>query len=174
MVVHKERRYALSIYKNLKVGRKLAKVVPLLNNCLTGGPLPHRNGRCRQPGIIANYRRLGVDTFNQMCLQYREEHRFQSWCKALGGTVLRIAATNAFTSCQALRLSPGGETMFDRQGRLMRYIFPARLPDVADKHLPIVVGKRGSCVHCGMCTTRYMCKACVCYLHIECFADHHE
>ena len=43
-----------------------------------------------------------------------------------------------------------------------------------DKHLPIVVGKRGFCVHCGMGTTRYKCKACGCYLHVECFADHHE
>ena len=64
--------------------------------------------------------------------------------------------------------------MFDCQWRLMRYIFRARQVEVADKHLPIVVGKRGSCVHCGMGTTRYMCKTCGCYLHIECFADHHE
>ena len=86
-VVHKEHGYALSVYKNLKVGRKPAKVVPLLTNCLTGGSLPHRSGRYHLPGIIANYRRFapGVDTFNQMCLQHREEHRFQSWWKALGG-----------------------------------------------------------------------------------------
>ena len=175
-VVHKEHRYALSVYKNPKVGRKPAKVVPLLTNCLTGGSLPHRSGRYHLPGIIANYRRFapGVDTFNQMCLQHREEHRFQSWWKALGGMVLRIAATNAFTSCQALRLSPGGETMFDWQWRLMRYMFPARQIQVVDKHVPIVVGKRGFCVHCGMGTTRYKCKACGCYLHVECFADHHE
>ena len=175
-VVHKEHRYALSVYKNPKVGRKPAKVVPLLTNCLTGGSLPHRSGRYHLPGIIANYRRFapGVDTFNQMCLQHREEHRFQSWWKALGGMVLRIAATNAFTSCQALRLSPGGETMFDWQWRLMRYMFPARQIEVVDKHVPIVVGKRGFCVHCGMGTTRYKCKACGCYLHVECFADHHE
>ena len=88
--------------------------------------------------------------------------------------MLRIAATNAFTSCQALRLSPGGETMFDWQWRLMRYMFPARQIQVVDKHVPIVVGKRGFCVHCGMGTTRYKCKACGCYLHVECFADHHE
>ena len=176
MVVHKEHRYALSVYKNPKVGRKPAKLVPLLANCLTGGWLPHRSGQYHLPGIIANYRRFapGVDTFNQMCLQHREEHRFQSWWKALGGMVLRIVATNAFTSCQALRLSPGGETMFDWQWRLMRYIFPARQIEVADKHVPIVVRKRGSCVHCGMGTTRYMCKACGCYLHVECFANHHE
>ena len=175
-VVHKEHGYALSVYKNPKVGRKPAKVVPLLTNCLTGGSLPHRSGRYHLPGIIANYRRFapGVDTFNQMCLQHREEHRFQSWWKALGGMVLRIAATNAFTSCQALRLSPGGETMFDWQWRLMRYIFPARQIEVVDKHVPIVVGKRGACVHCGMGTTGYKCKACGCYLHVECFADHHE
>ena len=175
-VVHKEHRYALSVYNNPKVGRKPAKVVPLLTNCLTGGSLPHRSGRYHLPGIIANYRRFapGVDTFNQMCLQHREEHRFQSWWKALGGMVLRIAATKAFTSCQALRLSPGGETMFDWQLRLMRYIFPAGQIEVVDKHVPIVVGKRGSCVHCGMGTTRYKCKACGCYPHVECFADHHE
>ena len=175
-VVHKEHGYALSVYKNPKVGRKPAKVVPLLTNCLTGGSLPHRSGRYHLPGIIANYRRFapGVDTFNQMCLQHREEHRFQSWWKALEGMVLRIAATNAFTSCQALRLSPGGETIFDWQWRLMRYIFPARQIEVVDKHVPIVVGKRGACVHCGMGTTRYKCKACGCYLHVECFADHHE
>ena len=102
-VVHKEHGYAPSVYKNPRVGRKPAKVVPLLTNCLTGGSLPHRSGRYHLPGRIANYRRFapGVDTFNQMCLQHREEHRFQSWCKALGGMVLRIAATNAFTSCQA-------------------------------------------------------------------------
>ena len=175
-VVHKEHGYALSVYKNPKVGRKPAKVVPLRTDCLTGGSLPHRSGRYHLPGIIANYRRFapGVDTFNQMCLQHREEHRFQSWWKALGGMVLRIAATNAFTSCQALRLSPGGETMFDRQWRLMRYIFPARQIEVVDKHVPIVVGKRGFCVHCEMGTTRYKCKACGCYLQVECFADHHE
>ena len=123
-VVHKKHRYALSVYKNPKVGRKPAKVVPLLTNCLTGGPLQHRSGRYHLPGMIANCRRfaLGMDTYNQMCLQHREEHRFQSWWKALGGMVLRIAATNAFTSCQALRLSPGGETMFDWQWRLMKYI----------------------------------------------------
>ena len=175
-VVHKEHRYALSVYKNPKVGRKPAKVVPLLTNCLTGGSLPHRSGRYHLPGIIAHYRRFapGVDTFNQMCLQHREEHRFQSWWNALGGMVLRIAATNAFTSCQALRLSPVGETIFDWQWRLMRYIFPARQIEVVDKHVPIVVGKRGFCVHCGMGTTRYKCKACGCYLHVECFAHHHE
>ena len=61
--------------------------------------------------------------------------------------------------------------MFDWQWRWMRYIFPARQIEVADKHLPIVVGKRGSCVHCGMGTTRNMYKACGCYLHIECFAE---
>ena len=54
-VVHKEHRYALSVYKNSKVGRKPAKVVPLLINCLTGGPLPHQSGRYHLPGIIAHY-----------------------------------------------------------------------------------------------------------------------
>ena len=175
-VVHKEHWYALSVYKNRKVGRKPSKVVPLRTNCLTGLPLPHRSGRYHLPGIIANYHRVapGVDAFNQMCLQHREEHWFQSWWKALGGMVLRIAATNAFTSCQGLRLSPGGETMFHWQCRLMRYIFVARQIEVADKYVPIVVGKRGSCVRCGMGTAPYMCKACGSYLHIECFADHHE
>ena len=98
-VVHEKHKYALSVYKNPKVGRKVANVVPLLTNCLPGPPRMHRRG-CQLPGIIANYR--GVDTFNQMCLQHREEHRFQSWWKALGGMMLRIGVTNAFTSCKAL------------------------------------------------------------------------
>ena len=83
-VVHEEHRYVLSVYKNPKVGRKPAKVVPLLANCLTGGPLPHQSGRYRLPGIIANYRRFAPGV-NQLCLQHREEHWFQSWWKAAGG-----------------------------------------------------------------------------------------
>ena len=84
--VHEKHKYALSVYKNPKVGRKAAKVVPLLTNCLAGPPCMHRRGY-QLPGIIMNYRKFspGVDAFNQMCLQHREEHRFQSWWKALGG-----------------------------------------------------------------------------------------
>ena len=174
-VVHKEHWYALSVYKNPKVGCKAAKVVPLLTNCLAGPPRMHRTGY-QLPGIIANYRNFspGADSFNQMCLQHREEHRFKSWWKALGGMVLRIAATNAFTSCKALRLCPQGETMFDWQLRLMRYMYPARHIVVTERHFPMVVNKRGRCAHRGTGSTRYICKGCGCYLHLECFAGYQE
>ena len=83
---------------------------------------------------------IEVDTFNQMCLQHREEHRFQLWWKALGGMMLRIGATNAFTSCKALRQCPQGETMFDWQWRLMRYMYPVRHIVVSERHLPMWYG----------------------------------
>ena len=85
-VVHEKHKYALSVYKNPKVGRKAANVVPLLTNCLPGPPQMHRRGY-ELHGIIANYRKFSprVDTLNQMCLQDREDHRFQSLWKDLGG-----------------------------------------------------------------------------------------
>ena len=158
-VVHEKHKYALSVYKNPKVGRKVAKVVPLLTNCLPGPPRMHQRGY-QLPGIIANCRKFspGVHTLNQMCLQHREEHRFQSWWKALGGMMLRIGAANAFTPCKALRQCPQGETMFDWQWRLMRYMYPVRHIVVSERHLPIVVNKRGRCAQCGMGSTRYVCQ----------------
>ena len=109
MVVHEEHGYELSVYKNPKVGRKAVQVVPILTNCLAGPPLMHRRGS-RLPSIIANYCKfsLGVDPFNQMCLQHQEEHRFQSWWKALRGMMLRIPATNALTSCNKGTAMPAG------------------------------------------------------------------
>ena len=64
--------------------------------------------------------------------------------------------------------------MFDWQWRLMRYMYPVRHIMVSERHLPIVVNKRGRCAQCSMGSTRYVCKGCGCYLHPECFADHHE
>ena len=97
--VHEIHKYALSVYQNPKVGRKAAKVVPLLTNYLPGPSRMHPKGY-ELPSNIVHYPKFspGADTFNQMCLQHREEHRFQAWWKALGGMMSMIGATNAFRS----------------------------------------------------------------------------
>ena len=173
-VVHKEDGYALSIFKSPKVGKKAARAVPLVTNC-HHGPHVWRKRRYRLPGIVANYRTFapGVDVCNQLCLQHREERRFPNWWKALNGMLLRMASTNAFTSCKALKLCAPGETMHNWQWRLMRYIFPARTIEVQAKHLPIRA-KRGTCVCCRGGTSVYKCQACGVSLHVDCFAKYHQ
>ena len=173
-VVHKEDGYALSIFKSPKVGKKAARAVPLVTNC-HHGPHVWRKRRYRLPGIVANYRTFapGVDVCNQLCLQHREERRFPNWWKALNGMLLRMASTNAFTSCKALKLCAPGETMHNWQWRLMRYIFPARTIEVQAKHLPIRA-KRGTCVCCRGGTSMYKCQACGVSLHVDCFAKYHQ
>ena len=173
-VVHKEDGYALSIFKSPKVGKKAARAVPLVTNC-HHGPHVWRKRRYRLPGIVANYRTFapGVDVCNQLCLQHREERRFPNWWKALNGMLLRMASTNAFTSCKALKLCAPGETMHNWQWRLMRYIFPARIIEVQAKHLPIRA-KRGTCVCCRGGTSMYKCQACGVSLHVDCFAKYHQ
>ena len=64
--------------------------------------------------------------------------------------------------------------MFDWQCRLMQDMYPARQIVVNERHFPMVVIKRGRCAHRGTSSTRYICKGCGCYLHLECFADYHE
>ena len=173
-VVHKEDGYALSIFKSPKVGKKAARAVPLVTNC-HHGPHVWRKRRYRLPGIVANYRTFapGVDVCSQLCLQHREERRFPNWWKALNGMLLRMASTNAFTSCKALKLCAPGETMHNWQWCLMRYIFPARTIEVQAKHLPIRA-KRGTCVCCWGGTSMYKCQACGVSLHVDCFAKYHQ
>ena len=104
-VVHKEDGYVLSIFKSPKVGKKAACAVPLVTNC-HHGPHVWRKRRYRLAGIVANYRTFapGVDVCNLLCLQHPEERRFPNWWKALNGMLPRLASTNAFTSCKALKL----------------------------------------------------------------------
>ena len=72
-----------------------------------------------------------------LCLQHQEDGRFPKCWKALNGMLLRMASTNAFTSCKALKLCVPGETMHNWQWCLMQYIFPAQKIEVQAKHLPI-------------------------------------
>ena len=173
-VVHKEDGYALSIFKSPKVGKKAARAVPLVTKC-HHGPHVWQKRRYRLPGIVANCRTFapGVDVYNQLCLQHREEERFSNWWKALNGMLLRMASTNAFTSCKVLKLCAPGETMHNWHWRLMRYIFPARKIKVQAKHLPIRA-KLGTCVCCRGGTSMYKCQACGVSLHVDCSAQYHQ
>ena len=171
-VVHRDDGYALSIFKSPKVGKKPPGVVPLVTNC-HHGPRVLRKGRYRLPGVVANYRTFapGVDVCNQLCLPHREERRFQLLWKALNGMLLRMAATNAFTTCKRLKLCEPSETMHAWQWRLMRYIFLARKIDVHAKHLPIRANY-GTCCRRG--TSLYQCQACGIMLHVDCFVAYHQ
>ena len=173
-VVHKDDGYALSIFKSPQVGKKAPRAVPLVTNC-HHGPCVLWKGRYHQPRIVANYHTFapGVDVCNQLCLEHREERRFPSWWKALNGMLLRMAVTNAFTSCKRLKSCEPGETMHAWQWRLMQSIFPARKIDVHAKHLPIRAN-RGTCVCCRRGTSLYQCQACGVTLHVNCFAAYHQ
>ena len=72
----------------LKVGKKAARVVPLVTNCHHG---PHVWPK------VAKYRTFApsVDVCNEMCSQRGEERRFPMWWKALNGMSLCMAHTNA-------------------------------------------------------------------------------
>ena len=106
-MVHKVHN-VLSIFKSLKAGNTAPRAVPLVTNC-HHGPCVLWKRRYRLPGIMANYRTFAPG--NRLCLQHREERRFPSWSEALNGMLLRMAATNAFTSCKRLKLCEQSETM---------------------------------------------------------------
>ena len=114
-VVNVEHGYNLTVSNDPKVGKKPARCVPFLTNCDMGPRVPHRTGKYTVPGIVGQYRRLspGVDSFNQLTLQHREEQRFSAWYKAVNGMMLRFATVNAFSTCHNLKLAHGGDTLFD-------------------------------------------------------------
>ena len=148
----------LTMFKNPKVGKKLARCVPFLTNCDMGPRVPHRTGKYTVPGIVGQYRRVScVDSFNQLTLQHREEQRFSAWYKATNGLMLWFATVNAFSTCHKLNLAHGGDTLFDLQWRMMEYMFLPRPKLVSlGCHAPQLVEQRRN--NCVRCSKRTYCK----------------
>ena len=89
--------------------------MPFLTNCDMGPCVPHRAGKYTVTGIVGQY---------QLTLQHKEEQRFSAWYKAVNGMMLRFATVNVFSTCHNLKLAHGGDTLFDWQWGMMRYMSP--------------------------------------------------
>lgn len=168
----------LCVFKNRPVGRKPARIVPLLHNVkFSGRSVTHHLGYEIPPAIYA-YRQLagGVDTANQMALQHREVGRCSTWAQAVRYFLLRYAMTNAFATCRFLKLLPKGERMYAFQWACMKAVCgEPLLRHVGSVHAPLRRATRTTCHHCRDGASLWGCSGCKeeVRLHVKCFADFH-
>ena len=170
--------FMLCVFKNRPVGRKPARVVPILHNIKFSGAMVTHHLGDQIPRPIYAYRQLagGVDTANQMALQHREVGRCSTWAQAVRHFLLRYAITNAFTTCRFLRLLPKGERMYAFQWAVMKAVCgESRSWHVADVHAPVPLGERRACQHCRIGASTWGCSGCrgEVHLHVKCFAAFH-
>ena len=157
--------YALHVYKNPKVGGKAARVVPLMTNC---APEEHntvsKSGK-PVPGVIQAYSDLagGVDTANQLALQWRERGRFRKWSNSVRAFMLRYAATNAYLAPRYTKSIHHDCSMYDFQLLALEHMFPR---ESAPDHTPSKRTSRGRCVVCGQ-RTYWWCPTCNVPLHVN-------
>ena len=84
--------------------------------------------------------------------------------------MLQLADVNAFSACHNLNLAESGDTLFDWQWRMMRYMSPPLPKPVSPRcHAPLPVEPRNNCARCSKRThwKWQQCKGV--QLHLECF-----
>ena len=165
--------YALHVYKNPKVGGKAACVVPLMANCAPEEQYTVSESGKPVPGVIQAYRDLagGVDTANQLALQWRERGRFRKWSNSVRAFMLRYAATNAYLAARYTKSIHHDCSMYDFQLLALEHMFPR---ESAPDHTPSKRTSRGRCVVCGQ-RTYWWCPTCNVPLHVQgqCWTAHH-
>ena len=150
--VRKDTPYGIYTYKNPKVGRKAACVVPFFSNVsVPRGWHTHKRGY-HLPPLVYMYQHMppAMDTCNQLALQLREPNRRPRWPMAVRAMLLQYGVGNAFAICKQAELVAPCETFRDFQWRIIKAI-ASDVPELqrpSPVHCPVAGdGNSGCCKH---------------------------
>ena len=153
--------------------QKNAPKIPLMTNCAPEEQKTVSKSGKPVPGVIQAYRDLagGVDTANQLALQWRERGRFMKWSDSVRAFMLRYAAKNAYLAARYTKSIHHDCSMYDFQLLALEHMFPR---ESAPDHTPAKSRNKKRCAVCWG-RTYWHCPTCNVPLHVQgqCWNAHH-